>query len=202
MAPSSNTHLPPPGSDSSLFGLGDKSIMAMDSSEMSGGGETAKDLPTLYDYLVDMFGERLSLRLTGHQGFKAATTLTKSTEHEDIDKESRTNTSVPRDGPLMRFLSREGFRSTKVQLPQKLPHPRQPQPLPPSFGGRPRWTFPVPRPTLPVHSNVLEKQRKSKKPPSRRQVTPLKGDSPSYKRGAAKSRNERVQPSDISSSWL
>ena len=173
-------------------------MASMDSGEMSGVGETVKDLPTLYDYLVDMFGERLSLRLTGHQGFKATTTIPKPIE--DTDRESRTNTSAPKDGPLMRFLSREGFRSTKVQLPQKVPQSRQAQPLPSSFGGRPRWTFPVPKPSLPVHSNILEKQkRRSKKPPSRRQAIPLKGGSPSYRRGASKS---RVQPSDISSSWL
>ena len=171
----------------------------MDSSEMAAMGETVQDV-TLYDFLVEIFGERLSLKLAGHQGFQTMRATTGPIEPEESEKTSKRNSSAPNEGPLRNFLSREGFRTSKVQLPQKMPQPR---PLPPSIGGRPCWTFALPKTVLPVHSNVLEKKRKkNKKPPNQKQVTPLKGDSPSYRRGASRCRNKKVQPSDISSSWL
>lgn len=197
-APSKGTH--PPPANSLLSPDGRLSFMApMDSSEMAAMGETVQDV-TFYDFLVDIFGERLSLKLAGHQRFQTAPAATAPIESEEAEKSSKRNSSAPNEGPLRNFLSREGFKPSKVQLPQKMPQLR---PLPPSIGGRPSWTFALPKTMLPVHSNVLEKKhRKSKKPSIPKQVAPLKGDSPSYRRGASRCRTKKVHPSDISSSWL
>ena len=134
----------------SSFGPTGKSIM--DTSDLNMGGPHQENLPSLYEFLVELFGETLIHRLTAH--------LTNVTVKKDKKKElgkSPVGPSgrVPNERVLLEFLTREGFRPYKVQLPLK-PLPRKP----PAFHpwGRQLWRFQIPTTLLPVQTNMLEEE--------------------------------------------
>lgn len=129
----------------------------MDTSDLSLGGPQ-QQMPSLYEFLVDLFGEELIQRLTTHimnvslaERKTAVKSEVQGKGHEVTQtKEGR---KAPREELLLNFLKREGFRPYKVQLPLK-PMPRKP----PAFHpwGRQLWRFHIPTTLLPVQVNMLE----------------------------------------------
>lgn len=171
------------GGESSLTGVGD------------GGDavETSSDEPTLYAFLFDLFGESLSLRLAGHEALKKKPSATQVSEpHPQQSPTSKDIRHVNRT--LVLFLSHEGFKPIKVDLPCYLPPQR------PAYGERPPWTFSIPRFVLPVQGNALE--RGMRMGLMQRQHAPRvrikTGVGVSYKRHTHKLKHS----SDIGSSWL
>ena len=144
---------------SSFVPAADKSLM--DTSDLSlGGPQEQYEMPSLYEFLVDLFGEKLVQRLTAHvKNLSVGREKRPSTRAEVSAKElSRTaadegKRASRREESLVYFLKREGFRLYKVQLPLK----RMPQ-KPPAFHpwGRQLWRFQIPTALLPVRTNVLE----------------------------------------------
>lgn len=133
--------------------------MIMDTCDLSlGGPQEQHTMPSLYEFLVDLFGEELVTRLTAHvKNLSLAKEKRPPSKVETPAKELSLTADEgrrpSREDALVEFLKREGFRSCKVQLPLKL----MPQ-KPPTFHpwGRQLWRFQIPIPMLPVRSNVLE----------------------------------------------
>lgn len=133
------------------------SNFVMDTGDLSLGGPQ-QQMPSLYEVLVDLFGENLTQRLTTHiknmpslqkKGTVKSEVQGKRNE-PDQTKDAR---PVPREEVLLNFLKREGFQPCKVQLPLKV-MPRKP----PAFHpwGRQLWRFQIATTLLPVQGNVLE----------------------------------------------
>ena len=132
----------------------------MDTSDLNLGGSPQQDMPLLYEFLVDIFGESLLLRLTSH-----LTNVAALGEKKPLGKtgslERKRESVVAMEGRgraggeerLAAFLKKEGFRAVKVQLPVK-PLSRRPPAYHP--WGRQLWQFQIPTNLLPVRRNVLE----------------------------------------------
>ena len=191
------------GEASSLFGSSSLTLSAVESSsvlgEMSEAGRPVSmegRLPTppplsLYQFLFEIFGERLTLRLLSHHrdhtlSHKKPPTIPEPTTKIDLIK--HTNKA------LERFLNREGYRSIHVQLPQKAPPP----PSAPRgyYKGRDPWTFSIPRSLLPVPANVLE-QRKRRKSSIQQRRRIVKGMCVGQRR-----RSRQLLPLDVGSLWI
>ena len=121
---------------------------------------------TLYDYLVEIFGESLTLNLFAHSvhGFNSSTPSkpgpTKThTIPDKVENSRHANQS------LENFLIGEGFRPIRVQLPKRSP----PAPSVPRgyYRGRQPWTFSIPQAILPVAVNALEHRNVARTDPSR-----------------------------------
>lgn len=185
---------------------------------ISGMNEPAREVPTLYGYLVDVFGERLSARLAGHQKFGTAASSAKRAPPETLPSSSRAPTGQPAatkaqdDSPRLsqaaehqkedsfkNFLSREGFRSVRVPMTTKV----APPPLKThsrGHKGRPPLRFALSHRALPTQSNVLgSRPPPTKKPLTEAAASKLKGSCQSYKTNAA--RRKLVAPG-LNSSWL
>ena len=183
------------GSVKSDLGTGDANLTDVVG---RGGAESTEEEPTLYGFLFDLFGESLCLRLAGcesvnvsppppppaSQGSEPSPQLAAPTT-KDINSVNRFVTQ---------FLSREGFKPIKIDLPYYLPQPRR------SYGGRSQWTFSVPRFVLPVQGNALEHAMRIGHTQQRQQYggRVRTGPSPSYKRRSHKLR----QSTDIRSAWI
>lgn len=133
------------------------SSFVMDTSDLNLGGPQQL-MPSLYEVLVDLFGENLIQRLTTH--VKNMSSLQKKGTVKPEVQGRRNETvqtkdarPVPREDILLNFLKREGFQPCKVQLPLKV-MPRKP----PAFHpwGRQLWRFQIATTLLPVQGNVLE----------------------------------------------
>ena len=135
----------------SSFGPAGKSIM--DTSDLNLGGPH-HDLPSPYEFLVDLFGESLVQRLTAHIRNLSSTEEKKSTVKSDVSRKYAVQSGQPpSEDVLLTFLKREGFQPYKVQLPLK-PMPRKPPAYHP--WGRQLWRFQIPTSLLPVRVNVLD----------------------------------------------
>lgn len=129
-----------------------------ETAEDSTAVETKKEqtTPSLYDHLLEMFGERLLLRLTTCPQF----TLTlPPTQRKTVSRETPSNSkdtghSHP-SSSLNSFLSQEGFRSAKVELPSFSVHD--------STVRGSRWMFNVHQTRLPVRENILEQKSRQAK---------------------------------------
>lgn len=199
-------------SESSFFGPARSVIapMEIDSSDIAGMVAPVREMPTLYDYLVDIFGERLSLRLAGHQGFRTPVSTNKKTspEHQSNskritatqagEKEKLSSVPQPKEDALLQFLNREGFKPIKIQLPQKGPPHRPPLASYRQLGRHP-CRFIVPHTVLPVQANVF--QSKQAKKHAHRTIGPATL-SPAHRGPLSKPRHWRTDLSDISASWL
>ncbi len=126
-----------------------------------------KKAASLYDYLFDIFGERLSLRLTGHHKFiperqgppqsNASTKSTAGPTASTADEEARKlPPAPPSDANLLVFLGREGFKSARIDTHKQVP-PRLPM-----YRGHGISLF-LPRMVLPVQRNVLEERHSRKR---------------------------------------
>ena len=121
------------------------------------------DPASLYNYLEELMGEGLTLSLSipAHHGETSSSQSptpkpNPSKTLPDIPKSSSA-TSKRVNHSLENFLSREGFRPIRVQLPQRAPPP----PSVPRgyYKGREPWTFSVPQAVLPVPGNPLKQQQ-------------------------------------------
>ena len=199
--------------------------MEVDGSDIAtaviGDGGQASEKPSLYDYLADLFGERLSLRLSGHQKFATQPPSTVAKKPSDTqpaskitnpeEKMGRKIAPPPSDDKLLGFLKREGFKSIRVDTHMRIPPPRASQ-HPYQFSPG----FSLPRTVLPVQSNVLEgrpSRKKKKKTSHSRAKTDavtlerfrgrvFSEDNPSRsgcRGGRVKAGNNEIQVSDI---WL
>jgi hypothetical protein len=161
--------------------------------------ETPLDEPSLYTYLFDIFGESLGLRLGGHDALfinrkkdtssSAAALLTQQVG-EVTAQQQQQQLQAPSSKDIrhvnkavVQFLSREGFKPVKVELPYSRPQSQA--------------SFHIPRSLLPVQWNALEQgMRMGHGQQYRGRVKT--GVSVSYKRRLHKLRHS----SDIGSSWL
>ena len=166
----------------------------MDTSDLS-LGEPQEPIPTLYGFLVDLFGESLILRLIVY--LQSVSQREKKAERKADTHAEPTPPSqkkvAPKEDMLLDFLKREGFKPYKVQLPHKpLPH------KPPAFHpwGRKLWRFYIPTTLLPVQRNALDAKSKRKKRSLR--TTP-----PNISRGRLhRCRGRRPPLIDFGSVWL
>lgn len=132
------------------------SSFVMDTSDLSLGGPQ-QQMPSLYEVLVDLFGENLIQRLTTHiknmSSLQKKSTVKPEVQGRSDPVQMNDARPVPREEVLLNFLKREGFQPCKVQLPLKV-MPRKP----PAFHpwGRQLWRFQIATTVLPVQSNVLE----------------------------------------------
>ena len=171
------------------------------SREIEGDG---KETPTLYDYLVDIFGERLSLRLASHDGYRpqapaAEAGTNKSGGGGGVEERTSPKQHSGDDHALMDFLSQEGFRTARIQLPQKQAPPIRPHP--PHYMGRPLYSFPIPASCLPVQSNVLDLRPHTRCAPKAAAANAVvKGKAMGHRTSVAKT-TRTVHP-DLASSWI
>ena len=182
---------------SGFGGSAEKSIM--DTSELGLVGEPPPNLlPSLYEFLVDLFGEKLVLRLTPHIRNVSSSSCERkiakkspAVQGRESESQSRERKGMPREDPLLSFLKREGFRPYKVQLPLK-PMPRKA----PAFHpwGRQLWRFNIPTTLLPVQGNMLEGRTRRRPKGS----VPLKATRGHMHR----SRNKSPQIVDLGAVWL
>jgi hypothetical protein len=195
-----NTAANRPGSvENNLFSSGGLGFSASESSVSAQEQETSPSHSdssplNLYDYLVDVVGEGLTLSLTPaahaeEQGPSTKTTPSK-TEPSKPEAVTRVNHS------LEEFLSREGLRPIRVQLPHKAaPPPSVPRGY---YRGRKPWTFHIPQPVLPTGRNVLEQLLPSN-------GTSLGTDTPAVVKGKCQGHHRcyrRKNLVDIASYWL
>lgn len=167
-----------PGSDSNLFGTSalsfstatDNAVSAKErEASPSHRGEPSSSL-TLYNYLVDLIGESLTLSLsaTTHEGEQDPSAKPSPSKPEP----PKANSAIRANYSLEDFLSKEGFRPIRVQLPRR---PAPPPSIPRGYyKGREPWTFNIPYPLLPTRDNVLE-QKKLNPPPARDTLKVLRG---------------------------
>lgn len=203
----------PPATDSgsgfllanTSFGLGsEKSDLDGGESNLAGvgpggrgGSDTLTDEPTLYGFLFDLFGESLTLRLTGHEALKKTSSPPSQVVEPHISPPAAPTSRDIRhvNQAIVQFLSQEGFKPIRVDLPYHLPQPRHLL-----YGERRAWTFSIPRFVLPVQGNALEHGvrmgRTQRQHDYRGRIKT--GASVSYKRRSHKLRHS----SDIGSSWL
>ena len=190
------------------FGLGgEKSDLDSGETNLTGVGdrgaimiEAPSDEPSLYTFLFDLFGESLGLQLSGHDALmrkKDASSVVVPTQHVGEAPSSKDIRHVNK--AIVEFLSREGFKSVKVELPYSRPPP--PQQGRRGYGEwRSQTSFHIPRSLLPVQWNVLEQGmgmgHRQQQPQYRGRVKT--GVSVSYKRRLHKLRHSF----DITSSWL
>lgn len=153
-----------------------------------------KKTPSLYSQLIELFGESLLLRVSSHPRFMGPPRVSESQKHTVPSHKKSTHTSPA----LLNFLSQEGFKSLKVELPLATQsHPPQ----------KNRWTLTVPKTKLPVGRNVLEqksREAKHQKREGRRGRLPPtsvinKGPCASYRRHNSRS---EVQYVGVQSAWL
>lgn len=159
------------GAETNLFTAATLGFSAVENAvsaeqETSPAHTSTKPLPppvTLYDYLVDLIGEGLTLSLsaTAHQ-HAMDLPLKAPRPTKSCPDTPRTDTSY-NNRLLENFLSREGFRPIRVQLPQR---PAPPPSVPRGYyKGREPWTFNVPQSVLPVRTNILTQRRQKIAPP-------------------------------------
>ena len=152
--------------------------------------------PSLYDQLIELFGESLLLRLSSRPQFMAPPQASNSPLPPlDLTHKRSSNTSPA----LLAFITEEGFKPFKVELPLVAPlHTPKTN----------RWTLTVPKTKMPASGNVLEqksREAKHKKRDRRKrrlpQTTPIisKGLCASYRR-----HNSRcgLDFAGIQSAWL
>ena len=205
------SHKPADSSSSGGFLLANSSFCLgseksdLDSSETNltgvvvgrGAAEASSEKPTLYGFLFDLFGESLGLRLAVHETLRKDVSVAQTSEpHPQQAPSNHDIRHVNRS--LVQFLSKEGFKPVKVDLPYYLPPPRL------MYGERQSWSFSIPRFVLPVRGNALDhrtrkgQMQRQQGLPSNRGRVKMTGVSPSYKRRSHKLGHS----SDISSSWL
>ena len=176
----------------------------MDSSEanLSGIGrgamlmETPSDVPSLYTFLFEIFGESLVLRWSGRDALKKKMDVSAAVTQQSSVAETEQPTPSSKDirhtnKMVVQCLSLEGFKPVKVDLPYSRPPPLQSQWR--------SWTFHIPRRLVSVNRNVLEQgmgMRHRQPQHHRRRVKT--GSSVSYKKRLHKFKHS----SDIGSSWL
>ena len=154
---------------------------------------------SLYNFFADLFGEGLSIRLSAHHRYKA------QGQPKPIPEESKTagqTISIQQQEEMVvkavdRFLEREGFKSTHVQLPcRKTPRPSSSHRRS-AHGGRAPWTFPLPQLILPVSENPLEREGHRRRDPQGGCQRVIKG--PCVKE---KGNRKNVPLMDVGGAWL
>ena len=163
-----------------------------------GTTETVSDEPTLYGFLFDLFGESLCLRLAGHEALKKKSSSPSLVNEAHQSPQPPSNRDIRHvNQALVHFLSQEGFKPIKVDLPYHLPQSRS------LYGERRAWMFGIPRFVLPVQGNALEHgmrmglmRRQQQHHAHRGRIKT--GVSVSYRRRSHKLRHT----SDIESSWI
>ena len=198
------------------FGLGgEKSDLDGGEANLSGvvGGrgadmmaETPSDQPSLYTYLFDIFGESLGLQLSGRDAFfkgkksSAVAPLSQQISEAASAQQQPSSKDIRHvNKAVVEFLSREGFKPVKVELPYSRPPPPRQQ----GRGGYGEWrsqtSFHIPRSLLPMQWNALEQGMRMGHGQQQQYRGRVKtGVSISYKRRLHKLRHS----SDIGSSWL
>lgn len=190
------------------FGLGgEKSDLDSSETNLTGVGargaimiETPSEEPSLYAYLFDMFGESLGLRLSGHDALKrkkdASVVPTQQAGEANAQQQQAPSNKDIRhvNKAVVQFLSREGFKSVKVELPYSRPPPQQQG----RGGWRSQTSFHIPHSILPVQWNVLEQGMRMGHGQQQYRGRVKTGVSVSYKRRLHKLKHS----SDIGSSWL
>ena len=151
--------------------------------------------PSLYDQLIELFGESLLLRLSALPQFMASPQASNSPPPLDLTHKRNSHTSPS----LLAFLSEEGFKSFKVELPLATPlHPPK----------RNSWTLTVPKTKMPVSGNVLEqKSREAKHKKRDRRERRLPQTNPTISKGLCASYRRHNSRSGlgfvgIQSAWL
>ena len=172
--------------------------------------ETPLEQSSLYTYLFDIFGESLGLRLSGCDALfkrKKSSTAAAAPLSQQIGEAASAQQQQPSSKDIrhvnkavVEFLSREGFKPAKVELPYSRPPPPRQQ----GHGGYGEWrsqtSFHIPRSLLPVQWNTLEQGMRMGHGQQQQQYRGRvkTGISVSYKRRLHKLRHS----SDIGSSWL
>jgi hypothetical protein len=187
----------------SSFGpTGGKSLM--DTSDLNLGGGPQQDMPSLYEFLVDVFGESLVLRLTCHPknvvqlGDKKMPGVSVKTgapgrRGSIVGTEGRGRAGA--EERILAFLKREGFRPFKVQLPMK-PLSRKPPAYHP--WGRQLWQFQISTALLPVQRNALDERGRPYNP--RRNLT---NNAAAVRTGKHRRRNwTLLRAHDLCAFWL
>lgn len=174
---------PPGGVESNLFSSGFSAVVenAVSAQEREASPSHSDSSPlTLYDYLVDVIGEGLTMSLsatTTPEGQRDSTTklLSSKLEPPKPDAAMKANLS------LEEFLSREGFQPIRVQLPHRAaPPPSIPRGY---YRGREPWTFNIPQPLLPTRTNILDQMHSHRDTPHGHATPPiLKGRCRSHHR--------------------
>ena len=184
-----SSHLTGPNDSSFLSGFTPAGRSIMDTSDLS-LGEPQGHVSSLYEFLVELFGERLILRLAKHQRVPQKEKKTEAQGRGTDAVQQKERPVGHREDPLLQFLKREGFKSSKVQLPLK-PMPRKP----PAFHpwGRQLWRFHIATALLPVQRNVLEEMGR----PRRRALL-----LPSSRGRMHRRRGRMPQIRDLGSLWL
>ena len=165
---------------------------------------TSSSLPTsLYDYLQELIGEGLTLSLSAPThcgGGSSQSHAPKSTKPlPDDPKTSSSAVTKHVHHSLENFLSREGFRPIRVQLPRRAPPPpSRPRGY---YKGREPWTFSVPQAVLPVAGNPLEKHPHHR-PPQQRQQRFGGGARKGACTSLLKHRHRNECPIDMAASWI
>ena len=194
------------------FGLGnEKSDLDSTETNLTGVGRGAimmeapsADEPSLYTFLFDIFGESLGLRLSGHEALRKKKESSISAAQQVSESHSQQHPPSSKDirhvnKAVVQFLSREGFKPIKADLPYSRP------PQGHGYGEWRSWNFHIPRCLVPMKQNILEqgmrmghghKQQQQRHAAYRGRVKT--GVSISYKRRSHKLRHS----SDIGSSWL
>ena len=188
---------------------------------ISGMEEPPRDMPTLYDYLVEVFGERLNARLAGHQKFRTVASTVSKVSPESLSSSSKADANQPtetkaqkdtsrlsqaaqqqKEDSFMHFLSREGFKPVRVPMTTKV----TPPPLKAhsrGHKGRPPLRFAVSQRLLPSQSNVLgSRPAPARKPPTETEAALKKGSCQSYKTNATKLRERKLLAPSLNSAWL
>ena len=121
-----------------------------DSSQQVGKNEEKRQ--SLYLHLTELFGESLLLRLSTRPQFAAPSPTPTPHKHTLPEPTHRKGTHT--NPSLLAFLSEEGFKPLKIELPlASLPRPPK----------RNCWTLVVPKTKLPVRGNVLEEKAREAK---------------------------------------
>ena len=188
------------GVESNLFGSGPLAFSASVESTVSVVQEREAS-PThpdsspfsLYDYLVDVVGEGLIVSLATTK-WEPDTPTTKPPPSKPVppNPDAVTKASLS----MEEFLSREGFRPIRVELPcRAAPPPSVPRGY---YRGRKPWTFNIPQPLLPTRTNVLEQKQSHRSAPHGQDTPPvLKGKC----RGHHRYYRQR-QSVDMASYWV
>jgi len=141
----------------------------------------------MYEHLTEIFGESLCQRLSTKPLFKAEASTTHKQTIPEINHRRSTHTSAG----LLAFLSEEGFKPLKIELPLTI-LPRPPK--------RNRWTLVLPKTRLPVTGNVLESQAPGTRPHGHRGTDAVaKGSCASYRRHNSRS---GLGTGGVQSVWL
>ena len=131
-------------------------ILTLDTEHISGAKvptDEAENHSALYGYLVDLFGEKLVLLLCARASYLPALTSRESTSASGTLPVPVAGKGTLNNDLLLRYLSQEGFRSTRPPPAVTQLRQRGPGRL---FGGREPFRIAVRWSRVPLQGNVLE----------------------------------------------